>query len=227
MSRSFKLYIVDDSNRRTRIQFPVVAADAGYMSRPVPTNNLVIGIAERWEIVVDFAAFAGKNVTMMNERDFQRNPDHPATDRVMRFVVGNTVTSQANNGPIPGTLATLPLPSSRTTVDHVFEFERQGGEWQINQIGFADVRSRILARPKRGLVERWRLVNKSGGWTHPIHIHLVDFQILSREGGREAVTPYEAASLKDTVYLGTNEEVEVLADYAPWPGEAISPFSVP
>ena len=37
-------------------------------------------------------------------------------------------------------------------------------------------------------------------------------------GGRGAVTPYEAAALKDVVYLETNEAVEVLANYAPWAG---------
>jgi FtsP/CotA-like multicopper oxidase with cupredoxin domain len=32
-------------------------------------------------------------------------------------------------------------------------------------------------------------------WTHPIHIHLVDFQIVSRTGTR-GVRPYEKASPK-------------------------------
>lgn len=43
------------------------------------------------------------------------------------------------------------------------------------------------------------------GWSHPIHIHLIDFQVVARAGsGRKGVTPYEAAALKDVVYLGTN-----------------------
>jgi FtsP/CotA-like multicopper oxidase with cupredoxin domain len=43
------------------------------------------------------------------------------------------------------------------------------------------------------------------GWSHPIHIHLIDFQVVARTGsGRQGVTPYEAAALKDVVYLGTN-----------------------
>lgn len=48
---------------------------------------------------------------------------------------------------------------------------------------------------------------------------MVDFQVVSRTGsGRQYVEPYEAAALKDVVYLGMNEEVEVLANYAPWSG---------
>jgi hypothetical protein len=57
------------------------------------------------------------------------------------------------------------------------------------------------------------------GWSHPIHIHLVDFQVVRRSGsGRDYVEPYEAAALKDVVYLGRNEEVEVIANFAPWAG---------
>lgn len=43
-------------------------------------------------------------------------------------------------------------------------------------------------------------------------------QVVSRSGGRGAVTPYEAAALKDVVYLGRNEQVDVIANFAPWSG---------
>ena len=218
VSRSFKLYLVEDGKPTTRIPFTVVAGDAGYLSKSVPTDNLVIAMAERYEVVIDFAQYQGKNLTIMNERDFQTNRDFPATDRVMRFVVGNQVTSQDGNGAIPAKLATLPIPTTPNKIDHEFVFEKKHGEWTINGVVFADVPNRILAKPRRGTVERWSLVNKSGGWSHPIHVHLVDFAVISRTGGRGAVTPYEAAALKDVVYLGTNERVEIVADYAPWPG---------
>lgn len=51
-----------------------------------------------------------------------------------------------------------------------------------------------------------------------IHIHLVDFRILSRSGGRGRVLPYEGAGLKDMAVLGPNEKVRVLAKFAPWDG---------
>lgn len=54
---------------------------------------------------------------------------------------------------------------------------------------------------------------------HPIHIHLVDFKVLSRsnDAGR-TVLPYESAGLKDVVWLAPNEIVTVEAHYAPWDG---------
>lgn len=61
--------------------------------------------------------------------------------------------------------------------------------------------------------------NGAGGWTHPVHIHLIDFQIVSRTGGsRGGVLPYEKVALKDVVWLNTNEQVNVVARYAPWDG---------
>ncbi|KAL9119176.1 MAG: hypothetical protein Q9187_004272 [Circinaria calcarea] len=84
VSRSFSLYLVADNNPTKRLSFTVVGADAGYLDHPVPTTNLVIAMAERYEIVIDFAQFQGQTLTLKNEYDFQTNPDHPATDRVMR-----------------------------------------------------------------------------------------------------------------------------------------------
>ena len=40
----------------------------------------------------------------------------------------------------------------------------------------------MLANPGLGDVEIWELREPSGGWFHPVHIHLVDFKILDRNG---------------------------------------------
>jgi FtsP/CotA-like multicopper oxidase with cupredoxin domain len=66
------------------------------------------------------------------------------------------------------------------------EFVRQHGHWVINGLTWADVEASgfraVLANPGLGDVEVWELVNKAGGWFHPIHLHLVDFRILDRNG---------------------------------------------
>ncbi|RDW64720.1 cupredoxin [Coleophoma cylindrospora] len=218
ISRSFSLYLVNDADPNVRLPFTVVGADAGYLDHPVSTTSLVIAMAERYEIVIDFDKYKGMNLTLKNERDFQTNPDYPATDKVMQFRVVNDKKSSDYNGNIPDHLSDLNLPGDHTTIDQQFTFERSNGQWLINGVGFEDVVNRIIAKPAQGRVQRWRLTNKSGGWSHPIHIHLVDFQVVKRTGGRAAVQPYEAAALKDVVYLGQNEEVEVVANFAPWAG---------
>jgi spore coat protein A, manganese oxidase len=66
-------------------------------------------------------------------------------------------------------------------------------------------------------IEVWDLENRSGGWFHPIHLHLVDFRILSRTDGRGRVQTYENGP-KDVVYLGENETVRLVARFGPHTG---------
>ena len=61
--------------------------------------------------------------------------------------------------------------------------------------------------PKRGTTEIWELRNDSGGWFHPVHIHLIDFRILDRNG--RPPFAYELGP-KDTAYVGEGETVRVL-----------------
>ena len=51
-----------------------------------------------------------------------------------------------------------------------------------------------------------------------IHIHMVDFQILSRSDGRDAVEPYEKTALKDVAVLGPNEAVTIAVTFVPFAG---------
>jgi bilirubin oxidase len=73
---------VDQARPNVRLPFHVVASDAGYLSQPVQTTSLVIAMAERWEIVIDFGLYQGKSLVLMNERDFQTNEDYPETNKV-------------------------------------------------------------------------------------------------------------------------------------------------
>lgn len=176
-----------------------------------------MSMGERYDIVIDFSGFRGQNITLNNARAVADSPDYAATNYVARFVVGTKVTNWDNNGDLPGTLRDIPSIPETTEVTKDFTFQRVDGEWLINGVGFADVENRILAKPEYGAVERWNIKNGGPG-THPVHIHLVDFKVLSRTGGRNAVLPYEAAGMKDTVYLTGGESVELVATYAPWAG---------
>jgi bilirubin oxidase len=199
------------------IDFSVIASDAGLFSYPVVTSNLALAMGERYEIIVDFAGFEGRNITVHNSLGQPGNIDYAATDRVMRFVVGHTVTDPTNNSPLPAFLHYVPDPP-QTAVSKNFTFSRIGDEWLVNGVGWADVEHRILTRPTLGTDEIWELRHGGGNATHPVHIHLVDFQVLSRTGGRGAVMPYEAAGMKDVVWMAPGEVVRVVARYAPWKG---------
>ena len=70
-------------------------------------------------------------------------------------------------------------------------------------------------------MEVWELRNDSGGWHHPLHTHLVDFRVLDREFDRNGIRvpprPHELGP-KDTVSLGENERVRIVAQFGPHAG---------
>ncbi|KAF2643829.1 bilirubin oxidase [Massarina eburnea CBS 473.64] len=227
--RKYRFRLLDGSISRTfsftfhegldgdEAEFQVIASDGGLFSHPVTTNNIEMAEGERYEIIFDFSNYAGKNITMRNQRGIGDMVDYAATDMVMRFVVGESVSDSTNNGDVPQDLRDIPAaPTSAPVKD--FAFERVNDEWVINGVGFDDIEHRILTRPIRGEDEIWTLRNAATDSSHPVHIHLVDFQILSRIGGRGKVLPYESAGMKDVVWLAPGETVNVVARYAPWPG---------
>ena len=222
LSRPFELYFHND-NTNTSESFQVIASDGGLFNAPVTTSTLDIAMGERYEVVFDFAAYKNTNVTVMNSMPVPDILEYDQTDLVMRFVVGDTVTDDSNNQ-VPGSLSDSyaasqqPPQPLRTAIDHTFNFENDGGLWTINGVTYDDPNARILARPPMGTVENWELHYASGPGVHPVHIHLIDFQVVARSGGSRGVLPYETAGLKDVVLLEPGETVNVVAIYGPWNG---------
>lgn len=143
----------------------------------------------------------------------------------MRFVVGDSVKDDSSNE-CPSSLSSdIKWPEKSNTVDRVFNFDHGGSDsdssddiWTINGADFNDVNNRLLARLPQGSTEVWELNYRSGPGLHPVHVHLVDLQIISRTGGSRGVEPYESAGLKDVILLEPGESVQVLATYGPWNG---------
>lgn len=176
-------------------------------------------MAERYEIVFDFSPYKGQTLELRNLEKvggIGTDDDYENTHKVMRLVVSSDAVN--DDSTVPSKLRDIPFSKpDAISVNHHFRFHRTNGEWRINGVGFADAANRVLAKVPRGTVEIWELENSSGGWTHPIHVHLVDFLVLDRDG-RRGTMPYESAGLKDVVWLGKGETVRVAAIYAPFDG---------
>ena len=97
--------------------------------------------------------------------------------------------------------------------------EREGGFWTINGRTWEDVIDSdfalLVGDPKLNSTEIWEISNDSGGWFHPVHIHLIDFRILSRNG--RPPFDYERGP-KDVAYVGENETVRVIMRFGPHRG---------
>lgn len=195
----------------------IIASDAGLFNAPINSSDMYIAMGERYEIVIDFAPYANQNLTLKNSLDWGDVPQYNQTDSIMRFVVGDAVTDWSNND-LPANLKQTVFPPARSEIDHSFRFDHNGQNWTINGADYNEVEQRVLARPPQGTVETWELSYASGPGFHPVHIHLIQFQVISRTGGRGMVEPYEAAGIKDVVLVAPGEVVTVTATYGPWNG---------
>jgi FtsP/CotA-like multicopper oxidase with cupredoxin domain len=191
-----------------------VSGDGGFMIRPTPANFWRHATAERYGFLIDFSEYRpGTRIQLLNQSP-DNNEDFEHTDKVMEFVVEGTNDFSRANNIIPSSLPTedvMRLTPADAVRKRLFRFERQGGEWTINGSTWHDVIESnfeaVLANPGVGDTEIWTIDNRSGGWAHPVHLHLVDFKILHRNG--RAPFSYEK-SPKDTVFLNGNEVVDII-----------------
>jgi FtsP/CotA-like multicopper oxidase with cupredoxin domain len=120
----------------------------------------------------------------------------------------------------PSCLPRLPSDNAASPTDRIrltrsFRFERGNGQWQIND-KFMDC-TQFRFTVERNTAERWILRNNSGGWQHPIHIHLEEHRII-RRNSRLINCGNVEFSRKDVVRLGFNEEVEIIMRFRDFRG---------
>jgi FtsP/CotA-like multicopper oxidase with cupredoxin domain len=109
----------------------------------------------------------------------------------------------------------LPSTSASPRIVRTFKFDRLNGQWSING-QFMDCNQFRFA-VQQNSVEEWLLTNLSGDWTHPIHIHLEEHQILSRN--RVAPTVPTDLGRKDVTQLHPNERVQLFFRFRDWLGK--------
>jgi FtsP/CotA-like multicopper oxidase with cupredoxin domain len=183
-------------------------------------------MAERYEILIDFSKYkTGQRVVLQNLSN-ENNRDFDHTNKVMAFDVVDDAFNATD--PTARTLPTVLYPNNpvmaltekQSVKSRYFRLQRIGETWSINGRSWRDVIASgytyVEANPRLNDVEIWEIENKSGGWFHPTHIHLVDFKILSRNG--RAPFPHELGP-KDVVYVGENEKVRLLMRFGPHRGK--------
>ena len=224
VSRSYDWQLHDG---RDAVPVTMIGTDAGLMPSPQQITHWRHGMAERYEFVVDFSQYRDNTLLTLRNLLPDNNIDYDTVRYAMRFrVVGDAVSTENNDIPEDWEVK-RPAQECMTfkedqlkaeqVPDRLFEFIRTNGHWTINGETWENViesgYKHVMANPGEGDIEIWKLTNTSGGWFHPVHIHLVDFQVLTRNGSAAAVKPHEKGP-KDVVYVGENETVRVAMRFA-------------
>ena len=150
-------------------------------------------------------------------------------DLLLQFQVSSKAVSDGSVDPATNpTFYTLPNTTATPRITRTFKFDRLNGQWSVNG-QFMDCGFGPASPPPGGFsqnfrftvqqnsVEHWLLTNLTGDWTHPIHIHLEEHQILTRN----RVPPSLAIerSRKDVTQLHQNERVELFFRFRDWLGK--------
>ena len=239
-ARIYQLFLTDKNGR----SYPMtqIATEGGLLSRPVVRPSFMIGMAERIEVVIDFSQFKHPEFSelyienRMLQDDgrgpngkFERPELAPRGSQILKFILGAVADDPSRVPPVLRPFPAISALELGKAPIRTFIFDRTNGLWAINGELAGDL-SRAIAKPKLSVGEIWRLVNKSGGWWHPIHIHHGLVRVLKRNGqlpfdgtGRDFGQSLERDGLtrKDTVVLGPNSEVDVYVLFEDYTGAFI------
>ncbi|MGE5407898.1 MAG: multicopper oxidase family protein [Syntrophothermus sp.] len=213
--RSYNLHL---SNGAPMAQ---IATDSGLMPAPVRRSEILLGPAERVEVVVDFSAARGESVELRSTaRHSGRNVAGARTyaGALMQFRVGSARLPDRTR--VPRKLRPLPAWTRRAgrRPDHRWEITVGGlfkTTWLLNGRTFDPAYCDTY--PRLGSVVTWEIHNRTSV-AHLMHLHHNDWYLLERDGRRPP--PWEAC-LKDTFFVFPGERILIAGHLADYPGRFV------
>ncbi|MBE9914233.1 multicopper oxidase domain-containing protein [Paenibacillus donghaensis] len=218
-----------------------IGSDGGLLKKPVKLNEILIAPAERIDVIVDFSKMAGKRIILTNNaaapfpNGDPKNFNSKTTGIIMQFRV-NLPLRGKDTSRIPPVLSKL-IKLSTKNVKKVRNLSLDEGYDEYGRL-FQLLTNRmwddpVTEKPVVGTKEIWNLINTTGD-THPVHLHLVQFQILQRRPfdvnyynrtGKLRFTgpPIKPApnerGFKDTVKASPGQVTKILARFGPYSGQ--------
>jgi spore coat protein A len=221
--------------------FQLLGQEGGLLPTPLSLTEITLAPAERADVVADFASYApGTSVYLQNTAPapYPGTPGVGVVPDVMRFDVQAEV---GHTDPVPGSLRPMEVLNEGDAIaNRTLELVKSPGNacspfsWEVvstDGLNGPVLGSRwvdITEMPELGTTEVWSFVNRSG-MTHPMHMHLVFFQVLDRQtfdevGGQIVPTgspvppPAHEMGWKDTVRVDPGEIVRVIARFEDYEG---------
>ncbi|WP_442598541.1 multicopper oxidase family protein [Neobacillus sp. D3-1R] len=240
--RKYRFRVVNGSNSRfyrmrlsSGQNFIQIGTDGGLLEHPVLISQLILAPAERADLIIDFSKHIGQNIILTNDAPAPfPDGDVPNEDlsQILQFRV-NLKLAGRDRSEVPNRLSCLEHlnPADAITrrknvlVESTDEFGRL--KLLLNNMDWDQLP--ITETPYNGTIEIWDLYNTTPD-THPIHLHLVQFQILGRAtfkgnptrlnrsiGKMRPPDPNEMG-WKDTVRANPGEVTRIIARFGPFTG---------
>ncbi|MDH3589198.1 MAG: multicopper oxidase domain-containing protein, partial [Gammaproteobacteria bacterium] len=132
-ARPYSLRLENQADPGQLVPFSLIGTDLGLITAPIVLERIDMVPAERFDVVVDFAAFpTGAQIVLRND-----DTTSPLIPNVMRFDVVDTA---GHTDPVPATLRPVtPIPEAQADVTRWFRLERvaescAGNEWLIQTL---------------------------------------------------------------------------------------------
>lgn len=158
-------------NSQEDITFHQIGTDQGLLPAPVPLTRLDLAPAERADLVIDFQEHRGARVILKSDAFV-----------VMQFRVSSAKVNETSSLP-PVLRSVAKIPESQAVQTRLLtldEYVNKTGNPAMLLLNATHWKAPITEKPVLGSTEIWTLINPTND-THPIHLHLVRFQILDRQ----------------------------------------------
>jgi spore coat protein A len=188
----YRFRLLDGSNARfysfsfsNGMSFLQIGSDGGYLKSPVELTSLILAPAERADILVDFSNVpAGETVILQNSALTNSQTEGETLGQIIQFTVtyemGFTPKQLPSNlnPTLTGDFPSLPPPEKERILTLT---EETGPNGQLALLLDGQKwGSPVSETPVLGTTEDWVIVNPTSD-PHPIHLHLVQFQIVHRQ----------------------------------------------
>jgi spore coat protein A len=175
--RRYRFRILNASNGRfytlslaNGSTFTQIGTDGGLVSVPLHSSVLHLAPAERADILIDFASQGGEELALLQ-----------GAIPILQFRVSKEGTGKAK--PLPQTLRSVPVlaESEAVRTRHLTLEENDDvlDEPMTHLLNGSRWHDPVTEQPEIGTTEIWAFINLTDD-SHPIHLHLVRFQILDR-----------------------------------------------
>jgi len=233
-ARIYQLALQPDSKNSggpSKLNFVQIGQDTWELDTAVERSDFPLWMAQRVDSIVDFSNFEDGDVVWLNnvmQQKTGRRPegvDFEDPTPLMKFIVDESIEVDEVTVEAGDTIRCFtPITEEEVQATRYFTFVRRNGAWQINKQFFSPRTTN--ATPILNSAERWVFQNKSGGWGHPIHIHLEAHEIQKfngipkklRDGSINPRFPAGYVNNVDVSPLEPNGETEFFMKFRTFPG---------